>query len=113
MDLDVKKFNSALDVAKERTNIHFELKDKQIDCLKSLVEGKDTVGVLATGYGKSLVYTLLPYIQDSYYGTDLGHHIVLVVSPLVALMEEQSLKINDYGVPAAYLSSESSLTTGW
>ena len=53
--------NKAVLFRTEWTSVYCELKNKQIDCLKSL------------GYGISLVYTILPYIQDSDYGSYQGH----------------------------------------
>ena len=35
-----------------------KLKDKQEEIITSLLNGKDTVGILATGYGKSICYQL-------------------------------------------------------
>jgi superfamily II DNA helicase RecQ len=107
--VDRKKFDKAVNAAKLEIGIPFDLKDKQIECLESIVCGRDTVGVLATGYGKSLIYTLLPTVLDTYYGK--AGHIVVVISPLVALMEEQRAKIADFGISTAYLGSED-LTSG-
>ena len=42
---------------------------------------------LPTGSGKSLCYTALPSVFDILRGKD--GHIVIVVSPLVALMKDQ------------------------
>ena len=39
------------------------LKPKQVACLESLYLGKDVVCVLPTGYGKSLVFHLLPSLM--------------------------------------------------
>ena len=37
-----------------------ELKEKQKECLVRFLEGHDVFGSLPTGYGKSLIYGLLP-----------------------------------------------------
>ena len=39
------------------------LKSKQVTCLESLYLGKDVVCVLPNGYGKSLVFHLLPLLM--------------------------------------------------
>ena len=42
----------------------FKLKDKQYDVVQSILNGEDTVGILPTGYGKSLCYFIPPLILD-------------------------------------------------
>ena len=40
------------------TNIN--LKQKQVVCFEAIYNNKDTVAILPNGYGKSLIYQLLP-----------------------------------------------------
>ena len=65
------------------------LKDKQVEIITSVLEGKDVFGILPTGYGKTLCFTALPAAFDLVLGKESGHSIVIVVSPLKALMEDQ------------------------
>ena len=44
------------------------MKAKQIEAITAFVNGKDTFIVLPTGYGKSLVYAVLPLVFDSLRG---------------------------------------------
>ena len=46
---------------------------------------------LPTGYGKSLCYVLLPSVFDIKLGLVENTSIVMVVSPLIALMKDQSM----------------------
>ena len=48
-----KKFCKAVDSVLKKVNFA-ELKDHQLKLLELLVQGKDCVGILPTGYGKSL-----------------------------------------------------------
>lgn len=57
-----------------------EFRPGQEDVIKSVLSKKDTLGVLPTGTGKSLCYQLAGYLVEG---------LVLVVSPLIALMEDQ------------------------
>ena len=45
------------------------LKVKQQEALEAFVFGKDTFVALPTGYGKSIIYALLPSIFDKLRGT--------------------------------------------
>ena len=90
----VKPIGEALTEALTSLDIRLTLKAKQKECISYLAEEKDVLAILPTGYGKSLIYTLLPRIYDIYYGHPDGHHIIVVVSPLLALMEEQVSKMS-------------------
>ena len=47
------------------------LKEKQRECITRFVEGNDVFASLPTGYGKSLIYGLLPdvfnYVRDKHW----------------------------------------------
>ena len=67
--------------------------DDQREAVESFVLGKDVFVSLPTGSGKSLCYACLPHVFDelrSRGGGSLDHHsIVVVVSPLNSLMQDQ------------------------
>ncbi len=44
------------------------LKDKQIEAVTTFLEGNDTFVSLPTGYGKSLIYAVLPFAFDKLRG---------------------------------------------
>ena len=74
-------------------------------CIKSILNGKDTLGVLPTGYGKTLIFQLLPHFMDNL--RTLGYvyplkPIIVIVSPLIALIEEQIERCQEFG-PSAQL----------
>ena len=45
-----------------------ELKDKQLEAIVSFVGGQDTFVLLPTGYGKSVIYSMLPVVFDKLKG---------------------------------------------
>jgi bloom syndrome protein len=45
------------------------LKEKQLEAIMAFMSGRDVFVSLPTGYGKSLIYGLLPLIYDIYKGT--------------------------------------------
>jgi ATP-dependent DNA helicase RecQ len=65
--------------------------------VSSLVGGHDTCVVMPTGGGKSLCYQLP--------ATMLPDKTVVVVSPLIALMQDQVNQLAKMGIPAAMLNS--------
>ena len=66
------------------------LREPQVDALRNIVEKrKDVIVVLPTGYGKSLIFQLLLFVLGSWMEVS-----VLVVSPLNALMRDQSIKLD-------------------
>ena len=64
--------------------------------IHSLMTGRDAAVVMPTGGGKSLCYQL-PALA-------LGKTVV-VISPLIALMQDQVAQLADMGIPAALLNS--------
>ena len=68
----------------------------QGELVEALLEGRDVLGVMPTGGGKSLCYQVPALVRPG---------IALVISPLVSLMEDQVRALRDVGVRAAYLNS--------
>jgi len=69
----------------------------QENIVKSLLGGRDTCVVMPTGGGKSLCYQLPAAI--------LQEKTVVVVSPLIALMQDQVAQLAQMGIPSALLNS--------
>ena len=65
--------------------------------VRSLLGGRDTCVVMPTGGGKSLCYQLPAAM--------LSAQSVIVVSPLIALMQDQAAQLAQMGIPAALLNS--------
>ena len=87
----IDQFHSALDFALEKLGkAELSLKEAQYEALKSVVfKGKDTICILPTGYGKSLIYQLLPNVFDCFLSSKENSSWIIVVSPLNALMQDQ------------------------
>ncbi len=68
----------------------------QREAVVAALEGRDCLVVMPTGGGKSLCYQLPALAGDG---------LVVVVSPLIALMTDQLRRLHDAGVPAAMLAS--------
>lgn len=68
----------------------------QAEALAHVLAGRDTLVVMPTGSGKSLVYQLAAMLLDG---------VTLVVSPLVALMKDQADGLARRKLPATYVNS--------
>jgi RecQ family ATP-dependent DNA helicase len=73
----------------------------QREAVQAALDGRDSLVVMPTGAGKSLCYQLPALVGDS----DPTHPLVLVVSPLIALMDDQRSRLLAAGVRAAMLAS--------
>lgn len=68
----------------------------QEELIEAQLAGRDAIGVMPTGGGKSLCYQIPALIFDG---------ITLVVSPLISLMKDQVAALKNAGIPAAYINS--------
>ena len=73
------------------------LRSPQAEVIQALLDGRDALIVLPTGYGKSLCFQLPAILQS---GT------TLVISPLVALMEDQVERLRQRGLSAGALHGQ-------
>ncbi len=80
-----------------------QLKPEQEECLVHILNGGDVVARLPTGFGKSLIYQLLLIISEKLGRPKSGMAIILIVSPLVALMDDQVKEAAKLGLCTAQL----------
>ena len=97
-------------IAKVADSFGFKLKLEQERSLQKFIAGNDIFISLPTGYGKSLCYILLPPIFDIIRKVD-KKSIVLVVSPLIALMKDQVATVTAMGLSSTYVTDKQSTTS--
>ena len=68
----------------------------QQSVIEDVMAGHDTLAIMPTGGGKSLCYQLPALLQPG---------VMIVVSPLIALMQDQVRLLEESGVAATYLNS--------
>lgn len=78
-----------------------DFREGQEALVKAVISGRDVLGIMPTGAGKSLCFQIPALMMEG---------ITLVVSPLISLMKDQVSALNQAGVHAAFLNS--SLTPG-
>ena len=94
-NLDSAKHRSPKEVLKEVFG-YDTFRPMQNEVITNVLNGKDTLAVMPTGGGKSICYEVPALIFDG---------LTVVISPLIALMQDQVNQLETYGVDAVLLNS--------
>ena len=89
------------ELARERLGFE-RLRPGQLRAVEALTGGRDVLAVLPTGGGKSAIYELAGLLRTG---------PAIVVSPLIALQEDQLAHLRAAGLPAIVLNSQQSAGT--
>ncbi|MFI5234721.1 MAG: RecQ family ATP-dependent DNA helicase [Gemmatimonadales bacterium] len=99
LDVALSPLGQRLDRARQLLRHHFgypRFRPAQARVIQSVLAGRDTLAVLPTGGGKSLCFQIPALVQDGF---------TIVVSPLIALMQDQVAALGRRGLAAATLNS--------
>ena len=77
-----------------------EFRGDQREIIRNTIEGHDSLVIMPTGGGKSLCYQIPALARDG---------VGLVVSPLIALMQDQVAALHELGIEAGFINSTQSL----
>ena len=90
--------SQALDILRRHFGYdQFRLQQEQI--IETLINGDDALVLMPTGGGKSLCYQIPAIVRDG---------VAIVISPLIALMQDQVDALAQNGISAAFLNSSQS-----
>lgn len=96
LHLDTIDPKTVLTVLKNQFGVD-ELRPRQTEIIENLLQGKHTLAVLPTGYGKSLCYQLPSQFLSG---------LTIVISPLISLMQDQIDSLHRRGITnATYINS--------
>ena len=79
---------------------HSTFRGGQEALIDAILSGRDVLGVMPTGGGKSICYQLPALMLPG---------LSIVVSPLISLMKDQVAALTEAGIPAAFINSSLSL----
>lgn len=79
-----------------------EFRFPQQEIIERSLEGKSTLALMPTGAGKSLTYQFLSLLAQD-------NELILVVSPLIALMQDQATKATEFKIESTFVNSSLSL----
>ena len=71
----------------------------QRDIIESIAAGKDTLGLMPTGGGKSITFQVPALAQEG---------VCIVITPLIALMKDQVQHLKERGIQAAAIHADKS-----
>ena len=75
---------------------HSRFRQGQEELIDAILSGRDVLGVMPTGGGKSLCYQVPALMLSG---------VTLVISPLISLMKDQVSALKKSGITAAYINS--------
>ena len=75
---------------------HTQFRLKQEEVIQQVIEKKDTLALLPTGGGKSICYQVPTLMQKG---------LCLIISPLIALMNDQVRHLQSKGVKSVFITS--------
>lgn len=79
---------------------------EQENALREFLGGRNIFVNLPTGYSKSLIFQCLPIAADALFEKPRGSSVLVVISPLRSLMENEIRHLNNMGVPAIAITED-------
>ena len=100
-----ENWNAAFEAVKSQFEVP-DLLPEQQKAIRSFFQGKNVFVNLPTGFGKSLIFQCLPIVADIVHKKPRGSSIIVVISPLRSLMEDQVRYLMSLGIPAIAITND-------
>lgn len=102
--LPLSQTSQAARTALQRYFGYEDFRDNQAQIIDWLTDGGDALVLMPTGGGKSLCFQIPALLREG---------VAVVISPLIALMQDQVLQLRQNGVRAAFVNSSQSSSENW
>lgn len=79
-----------------------QFRNGQKEIISTLATGQSCLAIMPTGGGKSLIYQFFSKLQKEFFKEE---GLVLVISPLIALMQDQVQRAQGHNIRAAFINS--------
>ncbi|XP_053376549.1 uncharacterized protein LOC128547568 [Mercenaria mercenaria] len=97
--MDLQTLKRIFDENKSKHNIDYEIKDEQLMITHSIAKGRNCLGFLPTGFGKTLCFVINAI-------TTTSDPLPLIISPLLSLMENQIVALKEWTFTCARISAD-------
>lgn len=101
----IDRWNNAIESVCVTFNF-IKLYPEQKEALEQYFSGRHVYVNLPTAFGKSLIYQAVPIMNDSLNRRPKGTSIIVIISPLKLLTEDQSAYLNSIGISAICITDE-------
>jgi len=98
------KWKEAFEAVKSQFELTELLSERQ-EAIKAFFEGKDVFDNLPPGFRKSLIFQCLPIVRDIVHDKPRGSSVIVAISPLRSLMEDQALHLNNICILAIAITN--------
>jgi Werner syndrome ATP-dependent helicase len=93
--IDTERYKKTKKILKKKFGYN-EFKPYQYQIIDNILEAKDVLAIMPTGYGKSLCFQIVPLLTDE---------VAIVISPLIALMADQKMILDNLGITSCTYNS--------
>ncbi len=93
--VNTERYKKTKDILKKTFN-HDNFKPHQYEIIDTILNENDCIAVMPTGYGKSLCFQMPPLVSNE---------LAIIISPLIALMADQQMILDELGIIACCYNS--------